>query len=202
MVVPSDKTSGPVINLLQIVYVTFEEGIPNRRGIVRCWSYKGYVRSLFELGRTWRDQLRSSEVSTPRYLASSTTRTKFQLEILTKNLISGIVYFARLFRRACETLVKQPPEFWATPTFRKCVKLKPGLNTQWLATIRQATHSSLHRRREVIRLGDGKSDRWSQHCRFRLFSPSIRNNNSPNSYKSKNITFSSDYHLLLVSALQ
>ena len=35
---------------------------------------------------------------------------------------------------------------------------------QWLATICQATHWSLRRRREVIRLVNGKSDRWSQHC--------------------------------------
>ena len=77
-----------------------------------------------------------------------------------------------------------------------------GSWAQWLATIRQATHSSLRRRREVIRLGDGKSDRWWQHCHFCLFSPSKRNNNSRNWYTSKNITFSSDYHLLLVAALQ
>ena len=70
----------------------------------------------------------------------------------------------------------------------------PGLFAQWLATIRQATHSSLRRRREVIRLGDGKSDRWSQHCGFCLFSPSKGNNNSLNWYTSKNRTFSSDYH--------
>ena len=76
------------------------------------------------------------------------------------------------------------------------------IKAQWLATIRLATHSSLRRRREVIRLGDGKSDRWSQRWRFRLFSPSKRNNNSWNSYTSKNITFSSVYHLLLVAALQ
>ena len=38
------------------------------------------------------------------------TRTNFQLEILTINVITGIVYiFARLFWRAPETLVKQPP---------------------------------------------------------------------------------------------
>ena len=61
---------------------------------------------------------------------------------------------------------------------------------QWLPTIRQAPQSSLHRRREVIRLGDGKSDRWSQHRRFCLFSPSKRNNNSRNWYTSKNVTFS------------
>ena len=76
------------------------------------------------------------------------------------------------------------------------------IRPQWFATIRQAAHSGLRRRREVIRLGDEESDRWSQRCRFRLLSPSKRNNNSRNSYTSKNTTFSSDYHLLLVAALQ
>ena len=70
---------------------------------------------------------------------------------------------------------------------------------QWLATIRQATHSSLCRRREVMRR-DGKSDRWSQRCRFCLFSLSKHNNNSRNSYTSKNITFSSGYLLLTVTS--
>ena len=36
-------------------------------------------------------------------------RTKFQREILTMNVISGIVYFEELFWRARETIVKQPP---------------------------------------------------------------------------------------------
>ena len=61
-----------------------------------------------------------------------------------------------------------------------------GGGPQWLATIRQATHSSLRRRREVIRLGEGKSDGWSQRCRFRIFSPWKRYNNPRNSYTSKN----------------
>ena len=37
-------------------------------------------------------------------------RTKFQLEILTINVISGIYIFTRLFWRACETFVKQSPD--------------------------------------------------------------------------------------------
>ena len=37
------------------------------------------------------------------------TRTKFQLEIITINVISGIVYFREIIVGICETLVKQPP---------------------------------------------------------------------------------------------
>ena len=38
------------------------------------------------------------------------TCTKFQLEILTIKVISGLVYLERLFWRAREALVKQPPD--------------------------------------------------------------------------------------------
>ena len=38
------------------------------------------------------------------------TRTKFQLEILIINGISGIVYFRKIICRARETFVKPPPE--------------------------------------------------------------------------------------------
>ena len=46
------------------------------------------------------------------------TRTKFQLEIPTINLISGIVFFARLFWRGRKTLVKQPPGTCHKPTYQ------------------------------------------------------------------------------------
>ena len=38
------------------------------------------------------------------------TRTKFQLEIHTINVFSGVVYFRKLFWRARKTLEQQPPE--------------------------------------------------------------------------------------------
>ena len=93
------------------------------------------------------------------------------------------------------------------------VRFKSGLpqtytpntvSAQWLATIRQATHSSLRR----TKLQETRSDptprreKWSMITTFSSIYSSKRNNNSRNSYTSKNMTFSSDYHLLLVSALQ
>ena len=90
-------------------------------------------------------------------------------------------------------------QFWPSGIFIPCVCLCVSVNhklvhtifwhvtlmSQWLATIRQATTSSLRRRREVIRLGDWKSDWRSQCCHSRLFSQSKHNSNSRNLYVHK-----------------
>ena len=81
--------------------------------------------------------------------------------------------------------------FWRRNQHHWVVAVQP----HWLATVRQAT---LEPPRSDIWHGDGKSDRRSQCCRFRLFLRQNAITTHENSYTSKSITFSLDYHLLLV----
>ena len=60
------------------------------------------------------------------------TRTKFQLEILTTNVIFGIVYFARLFWRDREMLVKQPAEIYFQDYWKMSWKRSGYTNTDTL----------------------------------------------------------------------
>ena len=85
------------------------------RNSIACWASQTKVRhnpgvvslTFHERSKIFSRNLFIAEIILLFRISSA--RTKFQLAILTRNVISGISFFARLFWRARETLVKQLP---------------------------------------------------------------------------------------------